>query len=41
MANLRGILDASDRIETVIFGIGDYSVNLGQTQFAVGTVDET
>ena len=38
--NLPAIADASDRIETIIFGPGDYAADLGIPQLSVGAVDE-
>ena len=38
--NLPAIADASDRIETIIFGPGDYAADLGIPQLSVGGVDE-
>jgi citrate lyase subunit beta / citryl-CoA lyase len=37
---LPAIADASDRIETIIFGPGDYAADLGIPQLSVGAVDE-
>jgi citrate lyase subunit beta/citryl-CoA lyase len=37
--NLPSIADASDRIETIIFGPGDYAANLGIPQLSVGEID--
>ena len=34
------IADASDRIETIIFGPGDYAADLGIPQLSVGAIDE-
>lgn len=41
MVNIREIVRASNRIEALIFGVGDYSADFGQTQFKVGTVDSS
>ena len=38
--NLPAIADASDRIETIIFGPGDYAADLGIPQLSVGGIDE-
>jgi citrate lyase subunit beta/citryl-CoA lyase len=38
--NLPAIADASDRIETIIFGPGDYAADLGIPQLSVGAVDD-
>jgi citrate lyase subunit beta/citryl-CoA lyase len=38
--NLPAIADASDRIETIIFGPGDYAADLGIPQLSVGAIDE-
>jgi citrate lyase subunit beta/citryl-CoA lyase len=38
--NLPAIADASDRIETIIFGPGDYSADMGIPQLSVGAVDD-
>ena len=39
--NLPAIADASDRIETIIFGPGDYAADLGIPQLSVGAVDDS
>jgi citrate lyase subunit beta/citryl-CoA lyase len=38
--NLPAIADASDRIETIIFGPGDYAADLGIPQLSVGAIDD-
>ena len=38
--NLPAIADASDRIETIIFGPGDYAADLGIPQLSVGGIDD-
>ena len=37
--NLREIATATDRIEALIFGPGDYAANLGVAQFVIGSID--
>ena len=37
--NLREIATATDRIETLIFGPGDYAANIGVAQFVIGSID--
>jgi citrate lyase subunit beta/citryl-CoA lyase len=38
--NLPAIADASDRIESIIFGPGDYAADLGIPQLSVGGIDD-
>jgi len=37
--NLREIATATPRVETLIFGPGDYAANIGVAQFVIGSVD--
>jgi citrate lyase subunit beta / citryl-CoA lyase len=37
--NLREIATASDRIETIIFGPGDYAASMGVAQLVIGSID--
>jgi citrate lyase subunit beta / citryl-CoA lyase len=37
--NLREIATATDRIETIIFGPGDYAASIGVAQLVIGSVD--
>jgi citrate lyase subunit beta / citryl-CoA lyase len=37
--NLREIATASDRVETIIFGPGDYAASIGVAQLVIGSVD--
>jgi citrate lyase subunit beta/citryl-CoA lyase len=37
---IRDIAQASDRLEAIIFGPGDYSVDLGVARFEIGVADE-
>lgn len=39
VVNLREIATASDRIETIIFGPGDYAASMGVAQLVIGSVD--
>jgi citrate lyase subunit beta/citryl-CoA lyase len=38
--NLREIATATDRIETIIFGPGDYAASIGVAQLVIGSLDE-
>lgn len=38
--NLREIATATDRIETIIFGPGDYAASIGVAQLVIGSIDE-
>jgi citrate lyase subunit beta/citryl-CoA lyase len=37
--NLREIATATDRIETIIFGPGDYAASIGVAQLTIGSID--
>src|SRR4029077_11589296 len=39
--NLNQIATATDRIETLIFGPGDYAANIGVAQLTIGSIDPT
>jgi citrate lyase subunit beta/citryl-CoA lyase len=39
--NLNEIATATDRIETLIFGPGDYAANIGVAQLTIGSIDPT
>jgi citrate lyase subunit beta/citryl-CoA lyase len=39
MVEVERIAQASDRIETIVFGPGDYTASLGITQLSVGAID--
>ena len=39
MVNVEAIAQASDRIETIVFGPGDYTASLGIVQLSVGAID--
>jgi citrate lyase subunit beta / citryl-CoA lyase len=39
VVNLREIATASDRVETIIFGPGDYAASVGVAQLVIGSVD--
>jgi citrate lyase subunit beta/citryl-CoA lyase len=39
--NLEQIATATDRIETLIFGPGDYAANIGVAQLTIGNIDPT
>ncbi len=39
VVNLREIATASDRLETIIFGPGDYAATVGVAQLVIGSVD--
>lgn len=39
MVNVEHIAQASDRIETIVFGPGDYTASLGIVQLSVGAID--
>lgn len=39
MVNVEQIAQASDRIETIVFGPGDYTASLGIMQLSVGAID--
>ena len=39
MVNVEQIAQASDRVETIVFGPGDYTASLGIVQLSVGAID--